>query len=311
MRPVRLLLRRALPVVVSAGALALLLARVDAAAVLRTLSLQVALVVIPAYAVYGGLTLALEALSILRLVEDRPPALSAWSAARAKSASYLLGTLHYALGIGALAILLRRLAGLPLGRAAGVVLAISAADLLVLLVLAAGAAGALGLELPAAQALAAALALAAAGLALLRAPVPLGPLEPLRGLAFLEALRSASPRALAELLALRALFACAFVALAGAAFAAFDLAPGLARLVGGMMMVACVGALPIAVAGLGTGQAAFLAAFHGVAEPEILLALSLVLSAGMIALRVGMGLLFAREYAREAAAEWRKPRAGL
>ncbi len=306
MTSARALLRRGVPVVVSAVALALLFALVDAGAVLRTLSLDAVLVLVPAFAAYGGLTLLLEAHSILRLVRDRPPALSAWGAARAKSASYLLGTLHYALGAGALAVLLRRLSGLPLGRAAGVVLAISAADLLVLLALTAIAAGVLGLEIPAAQALGAALVLFAAGLSLLRAPFPLGPLEPLRGLAFLEALRSASPRALAELLALRALFAGTFVALAGTAFAAFDLSPGPARLVAGMMVVAGVAALPIAVAGLGTGQAAFLVAFRGVAEPETLLALSLVLSAGMIALRVGMGLLFAREYAREAAAEWRE-----
>jgi hypothetical protein len=306
MRPARLWLRRALPVAVSAAALAWLLGRVDPGAVARSFTVDVALVVIPAYAVYGGLTLLFEALSILRLVPDRPPALSAWSAARAKSASYLLGTLHYALGAGALAVLLRRLAGLPLGRAAGVVLAISAADLLVVLALTAAAAQGLALAIPAAQVLAAALVVSAAALALLRAPVPLGPLEPLREVSLFQALRAASPRALVEVLALRALFAAAFVALAGAGFAAFGLAPGLPRLVGGMMVVAFVAALPIAVAGLGTGQAAFLAAFRGVAEPEVLLALSLVLSAGMIALRVGMGLLFAREYAREAAAEWRE-----
>jgi hypothetical protein len=306
MRPGRLLLRRALPACVSAAALAFVLAQVDPAAVLRSFSLDVALVVIPAYAVYGGLTLVFEALSILRLVPDRPPTLSAWSAARAKSASYLLGTLHYALGAGALAVLLRRLAGLPLARAAGVVLAISVADLLVVLALTAASAGGLRLETSASGALTAALVLFAAGLALLRTPIPLGPLDALRRLDLFQALRAASPRALAELLALRALFAVAFVALAGSGFAAFGLTPGLPRLVGGMMVVAFVAALPIAVAGLGTGQAAFLAAFRGVAEPEVLLALSLVLSAGMIALRVGMGLLFAREYAREAAAEWRE-----
>ena len=58
--------------------------------------------------------------------------------------------------------------------------------------------------------------------------------------------------------------------------------------------------LPIAVAGLGTGQAAFVWVFRDYGDPETLLACSLALSAGLILLRVGMGLAFAREYAREA-----------
>ena len=72
-----------------------------------------------------------------------------------------------------------------------------------------------------------------------------------------------------------------------------------------MMAVAVVSALPIAVAGLGTGQAAFLYVFRGVSDAETLLAVSLVLSASMIALRVSMGLLFAREFAQEVIAESR------
>ena len=73
-----------------------------------------------------------------------------------------------------------------------------------------------------------------------------------------------------------------------------------------MLVVSGVSALPIAVAGLGTGQAAFLVAFRGVAPPETLLALSLALSTGMIAVRGTMGLVFAREFAREAAADARE-----
>ena len=66
------------------------------------------------------------------------------------------------------------------------------------------------------------------------------------------------------------------------------------------MILALVGALPIAVAGIGPGQIAALEVFRGIAPPETLLALSLVLSVGLIALRAGMGLLFAREFTREA-----------
>ena len=51
--------------------------------------------------------------------------------------------------------------------------------------------------------------------------------------------------------------------------------------------------------------AAVLAVFQNLADKETLLALSLVLSAGMIALRVLMGLVFAREFTREALEETR------
>ena len=72
-----------------------------------------------------------------------------------------------------------------------------------------------------------------------------------------------------------------------------------------MMFLAVWGALPIAVAGLGTGQIAAVVVFKGVAPPETLIALSLVLSGGLIALRTALGILFAREYTREALQETR------
>jgi hypothetical protein len=46
--------------------------------------------------------------------------------------------------------------------------------------------------------------------------------------------------------------------------------------------------------------------FDGVAPDETLIALSLVLSAALIALRVSMGVLFAREFTREALASTRE-----
>ena len=66
------------------------------------------------------------------------------------------------------------------------------------------------------------------------------------------------------------------------------------------MIVALVAALPIAVAGLGTSQAAFVYLFADIAPAERLLAMSLVLSFGIISLRAAMGLCFARELTREA-----------
>ena len=100
-------------------------------------------------------------------------------------------------------------------------------------------------------------------------------------------------------------FLIAFIGVAIATFYAFDIAVPLPVLVAGMMIAALVAALPIAVAGLGTGQFTVVYIFRDYASAEALLTASLVLSAGMILLRVGMGLLFAREFAREALEETR------
>jgi hypothetical protein len=61
-----------------------------------------------------------------------------------------------------------------------------------------------------------------------------------------------------------------------------------------------VAAIPMAVAGLGTGQKVFVELFRDHATPEVLLAASLTLSFGLIVSRAIMGLGFAREYTREA-----------
>jgi len=295
-------LRRALPIAVSAGALAWVLGSFDLGRVAEALSPRIALVLLPALLLYGAVTLALEATTMLCLVPQRPTGFGAWTAARIKCASYLLTTVNYALGGAALTVLLRRRAALGLGEAAGIVILISATDLLVVLGLGALAAASAGGDTPAVRAG----ALAGVGLAwfgglvLLRAPASLGPLERLRSLAVFEALRATSLPRLSALVALRVIFSFCFVGIAGAAFAAFGIAIPLARLVVGMMVLAVIGALPIAVAGLGTGQVAAVYVFEGIAPPEALIALSLVLSGGLIALRVAMGLVFAREYTREA-----------
>ena len=58
--------------------------------------------------------------------------------------------------------------------------------------------------------------------------------------------------------------------------------------------------MPIGVAGLGTTQAAFLYLYSEYSSQETLLAMSLVLTVGMLLLRGAMGMVFAREYTREA-----------
>ncbi len=301
------IVRRLLPAVVSVGILAALLSAIDPAAVLGALDWQVARVMLPALAVYGAVSLMFEALSITRLARRGPDHFGVWTAARIKCASYLLGIVHYALGAAALTVLLRRRAGIRLAESASLVMLIAVVDLLVLLALATS--GAALSEAGAPVVRAGFLAFAGlgffAGLALLRAPASLGPLERIRTLVIFEALRTTPWPRLAELALLRLLFICTFISLAAAGFHAFGVSPPPSQLVLGILIVVVVAALPIAVSGLGTGQVAMVYVFRGVADPETLLALSLVLTGGVIALRAGMGLVFAREFTRQALAESR------
>jgi uncharacterized membrane protein YbhN (UPF0104 family) len=209
--------------------------------------------------------------------------------------------------VAALSVLLQRRAGLPLGRAASVVLLISSVDLLVVLGLAGIATAWMQSGAPAVNAGALFVALAGffGGLALLRTPASLGPLDRLRALSIFEGMRTVPAARLAELFALRVFFAVCFVSICVAAFAAFRVHAPLVVMVAGVLIVAVVAAIPIAVAGLGTSQAAFLYLFQDYASQETLLAMSLILSAGMLGLRALMGAVFAREFTREALRETR------
>jgi hypothetical protein len=302
----RNLLQRVLPALVSAITLAWVVTSFDMRALGDALSWRVLVVLVPGLLAYGAITLVLEAYSILRLT-GRRPGFGAWTAARVKCASYLLAIVNYFLGGAALTILLRRRAGLGLGETASVVLLIFSVDVITVLCLGALGAGLSGPEGPAVRVSLVALAAAGffAGLVVLRTPRNLGPLERIRSLSVFDALRRTSTRVLLELGALRMIFTLCFIGIGGVAFLAFGIAVAPGRLVIGMLTLAIVGSLPIAVAGLGTGQVAAVYVFQGVAAPETLIALSLVLSAGLILLRASMGLLFAREFTREALEEAR------
>ena len=301
----RVLMQRVLPFVVSALALAALFAGSDAGAVVATLSWRVAGFMVVGMIGYGAVTLSLEVASVLRIIDGARPEFGAADAARIRCASYLLGTLHYALGVGAMTLLLRRRAGVSISDAASVVLLISSTDILVVLGLAAIGSGVLGMDIPVFGVFALAGAGIVGGHALLRTPRSRGPLDRGRALAICAALRVVPLGRLAQLFALRAVFSCSLIGFSMLAFVGFEVDVDPWHVVVGMMLVAAVSALPIAVAGLGTGQAAFVGVFQGVADDETLLAVSLTLSAGMILLRVGMGLIFARELTREAVAEQR------
>jgi len=303
----RTALQRVLPAVVSLAILVWLGAGVDPGALVQALSWRVAGWMVPALLVYGAVSLWIEAMSLTRPLEAGPDAISKWTAARIKCASYLLGIVHYALGIAALSVLLQRRAGLPLGRAASIVILISSVDLLIVLCMAGIGTVWMQSAGPAIHAGVLFLALAGffGGLALLRTPASLGPLDRIRSLAVFEGMRTVPAARLADLFALRIAFAVCFVSVCGAAFAAFEVRAPLVQIVAGVLIVALVAALPIAVAGLGTSQAAFIYLFSDYAAQETLLAMSLILSAGMLTLRALMGAVFAREFTREALRETR------
>ena len=301
-------LKRGFPLLVSLAILAWLVGQVDLQQLLSVLSPRLAGLMVAALLVYGAATLLLEALSLRMLIPGDVPGFGAWTAARIKCASYLLSILHYALGMGALAVLLRRRTPLSLAEAGSMVLLISVVDLVVVVsIIAIGSAFLQGiapaLPLPAVAAI---LLGFPTGLWLLRTPRSLGPLEALRSLRIFAALREASLLKLAQLFGLRVLFVGCFATLCSVTFPRFGVQAPLADVVVGTLVVGFVAGLPIAVAGLGTSQAAFLFLFRDYASQEALLAQSLVLSAGILALRGGMGVGFASEFTREALAASRE-----
>jgi hypothetical protein len=300
-------LQRAFPVLVSFGVLVFLLLRMDLAALADPLTWRVAVVMVSSFLVYGAATLLLEAVSLTLLLKAPRGEFGVWIAARLKSASYLVGIVNYALGAGALALLLRRHTRLSLGEAASRVLLISSSDLVVVLGMAGAGAALVQTSAPTVQAgvIAAAMLAFFGGLALLRIPGSLGPFDRIRSLAIFEGLRTVPLPRLGVLLVLRVCFASCFVGVCAASFYAFGVRPPLAELIVGVLVVGVVAGVPIAVAGLGTSQAAFLFIFADYAPPEILLAQSLALTACMLGLRGAMGLVFAREFTREVLRETR------
>lgn len=293
-----------LPVVVSVGVFAWLLSREDIAilGVLQSIRPSQLGWLAVALLGYGSFGLALEAISLVRMVDLPLARFSTWTAAKIKAASYLAYTIHYSLGVGALSILLRRRVHLSLADSAGVVLLIAAFDLGMTILVASCGALLLGAETKAVRAgvIFSAAATMVGGFALLRAPFPLGPFDRLREFTVFRATRETPLIKITELFVLRLVFVSGFFIVAGISLRIFDIAPPLPVLFVNVSIVALIAALPIAVAGLGTGQAAFVWVFRDYGDPETLLACSLALSAGLILLRAGMGLAFAREYAREA-----------
>ena len=98
----RLWTKRLLPVAVSIGSLTWLFAYggINFHDVADAMNWRIALTLIPSLLAYGLVALLIEAKSILWLVETPADSFNTWTAARIKSASYLLSVVNYALGIG-------------------------------------------------------------------------------------------------------------------------------------------------------------------------------------------------------------------
>lgn len=298
--------RAILPFAVSAAFLAFLLSRMELSRMAAQWTLRVPAVLVPSLLVYGAATLWIEARTILRVIPGDAD-FGAWEAARAKAASYLLVIVNYAVGAGTLAVLLRRHTTMSLGAAAGAVFLMALLDLGMLLVV--GLAGAVlaggGDTALSLGSVLLAIGAIVAGFVGLRAPIALGPLERVRRLPLFDAARTAPPRVLLDVALLRLGMVASFIAVSWTSLVAFGLEVPITTAARNFTLVALVGALPFTAAGLGTGQAAFVYLFEGYGSPERLLACSLTLSLGMIALRAGMGAAFAREFTREALAEAR------
>ena len=125
-------LQRGVPIVVSIGSISWLFGSIDSETLIGALNWRIAAILVPSLLAYGALSLAIEAASILILVDRRPPGFGLWVSARIKSASYLVGILNYALGGVALTVLLRRRAGTSIGESASIVLLIAVIDMIVL-----------------------------------------------------------------------------------------------------------------------------------------------------------------------------------
>jgi len=297
-----------LPVLVSGGAFWLLLGRIDFSEVLKQVDAGVAFVLIPSILLYGAVSLWIEAETLSRLAASNAPDLGKWKCAKIKAATYPLGLLNYALGAGGLTYLLRRRGGLGIAEAAGIVILIALFDLGLLLLLAAFGAVLLSSETVALQAgvIAVGAVAVVAGFTFLRTSISMGPLDRIRDLEIFRAARETPADRLAVLALLRLGFVVSFILLCAAALAAFDIRVPPGDLVVGVAVVSLVASLPIAVAGLGTGQVAFVFMFRHWASSEVLLASNLALTAVLILMRSGIGLIFAREFTREALAAARE-----
>lgn len=256
-------------------------------------------------AVFSVVTLAVESQCLHRVVDanaEHAAPLPRWVAARIKAACYLLGLLNHVVGAAALSILVRRRTGASIATAAGMVFLIALLDVGSVLACVTIGGGLLQFESAELRLgfVAGLIGLIVAGFVFLRAPIDLGVLERVRALPVFRAARHAPLGLLLETALLRVGMVACFASLVGGLFWAFGVEVSAAQLLFGIGVMLIVAALPIAVAGIGTGQVVFVAVFQDLAGDALLLAMSIVLSTSILASRAILGLLFAPEFTREA-----------
>jgi hypothetical protein len=297
------LIRWGLPFLVSTLLLIWIFQDIDFNELAGQLTPSAGRIFIPALLVFLVVSLLIEAICLVDVVSHTHRLSSLLVAARIKAASYPLGIVNYALGIGAVTVLLRRRVGMSLAEAAGAVMVIGLFDLASLMGIIAIGAALMGAPTPGLQAgvLVIAAAAIALGFAVLRAPMSLGWLDRLRDWPVLKAARTLPWPILLRLASLRLVFTGNFIALGWAVLDGFGIngVPILSLAVN-ICILLVVAALPIAAAGLGTGQVVFVELFKAWGEPATLLAASLTLSIGLIVTRAAIGLVFAREFTAEA-----------
>jgi hypothetical protein len=296
--------RFVLPFAVSGGLLAWVLHDIDFDQMLSLMTAHVARDFIPALLAFVVVSLIIEAYCLVTVVSHSRPFHDLVIAARIKAASYPLGIVNYALGAGATTVLLSRRTGMTLAEAAGAVFVIGLFDLGSLIAFVLIGVGMLGASTPGLQigVVTAVGGLVVAGFAVLRAPMRLGAFDRIRDLAVFRDARTLPILLLARLGFLRFVFVGVFIALAFVVFEAFSVQVPAIPLIINVSLLLLVAALPIAVAGLGTGQVVFVELFQEFAPAETLIAISLTLSFGMIVTRAGIGLAVAREFTVEALA---------
>lgn len=289
------------PFAVTVAALGWVFSKIELQSVLEQLDFQTLAILLPVLVIFCGVALWIEAECLVRLLPESGHVFDRATAARIKAASYPLSLIHYAIGAGGLAMLLSRRTGRSIAEAAGVVALILLFDIGIQLLMLVAGITALGTDAPAVQASVAFAMIGAIVLGLLglRTRVSLGPLDRIRSMSVFAAARTTPLPLLAELGALRLVFGLIFLVLIGAACRAFGVLVPWAYLLASVPLLLIAAMVP-SVAGLGTGQIAFLEIFKAYGDKETLLACSLALSAGMLVLRATMGLVFAREFTREA-----------
>lgn len=312
MSQARQILRWVAPFVITTAALAWVFQRIGFEAIAKRVTGDALIVMVPALLGFGVVAVVLEAECLVRLLPASREVFGRGTAARIKAASYPLSLVHYALGAGTLAVLLSRRTGRGVGEAAGVVGLISLFDIGIQLLMFVIGVTALGTAAPAVRGgVAVGLVIALTlGFVALRTKVSLGPLDRIRELSVFEPARTTRLPILFAIGSLRVLFALTFVSLIGICCIAFDLEVPWTFLLAAVPILIVVAMIP-SVAGLGTGQVAFVEVFGRYGDDETLLACSLAFSTGLIIMRAAMGLLFAGEFTREAFVAARESEAQL